>query len=85
MLGFTAFCANLQHLYIINITNPLLEFLKKTYTTGIYAILQANHVNRFHFLNNKTQAVRLPKGAKFADDIKVDVRKIGNDRNYFAN
>ena len=33
------------------------------------------------FLNNKTQAVRLPKDTKFADDIKkVNVRKVGNDR-----
>jgi len=33
------------------------------------------------FLNNKTQAVRLPKDTKFADDIKkVNVRKLGNDR-----
>ena len=33
------------------------------------------------FLNNKTQAVRLPKDTKFADDIKkVNVRKVGYDR-----
>lgn len=33
------------------------------------------------FLNNKTQAVRLPKDAKFPDGIKkVNVRKLGVDR-----
>jgi len=33
------------------------------------------------FLNNKTQAVRLPKDSKFPDGIKkVNVRKLGADR-----
>ncbi len=33
------------------------------------------------FLNNKTQAVRLPKDSKFPDGIKkVNVRKLGVDR-----
>ena len=33
------------------------------------------------FLNNKTQAVRLPKDTKFSDDIKkVNVRIVGYDR-----
>ncbi len=33
------------------------------------------------FLNNKTQAVRLPKDTKFPDGIKkVNVRKLGVDR-----
>ena len=33
------------------------------------------------FLNNKTQAVRLPKDTKFSDEIKkVNVRKVGYDR-----
>jgi len=33
------------------------------------------------FLNNKTQAVRLPKDTRFDDDVKkVNVRKVGYDR-----
>jgi len=33
------------------------------------------------FVNNKTQAVRLPVGARFDDDVKrVVIRKVGKER-----
>ncbi len=33
------------------------------------------------FVNNRTQAVRLPTGTRFSDDVRhVTVRVIGNDR-----
>ena len=48
----------------------------------IHQILEAPHMlTGSIFLNNRTQAVRLPAKARFPDDVKqVAVRVVGNDR-----